>query len=139
MADVVCGRYNDVLSDVTIVDCRYPYEFQGGHIKSAVNLFTKDDVSALLHRPVSGDKRHVLIFHCEFSSERGPKMYRFLRSQDRELYKDQYPALLFPEVYLLHGGYKAFYNKFKVISMVAVSLTCKFRIAYTCKCPNTDC
>ncbi|XP_052255025.1 M-phase inducer phosphatase 1-like [Dreissena polymorpha] len=113
MADVVSGRYKYLFSDVTIVDCRYPYEFEGGHIKGAVNLFTKDDVNALLHRPVSGDKRHVLIFHCEFSSERGPKMYRFLRSQDRELHKDQYPALLFPEVYLLHGGYKAFFNKFK--------------------------
>ncbi|KAH3699278.1 hypothetical protein DPMN_074234 [Dreissena polymorpha] len=136
MADVVCGRYNDVLSDVTVVDCRYPYEFEGGHIKSAVNLFTKDDVNKLLQQSVNGDKRHVLIFHCEFSSERGPNMYRFLRSQDRELHKDQYPALLFPEVYLLHGGYKAFYNKFKVVSMVAVSLTCTFRITYTCKCLN---
>ncbi|XP_052255031.1 M-phase inducer phosphatase 1-like [Dreissena polymorpha] len=113
MADVVSGHYNYVFSDVTIVDCRYPYEFEGGHIKGAVNLFTRDGVNALLHKPVSGDKRHVLIFHCEFSSERGPKMYRFLRSQDRELYKDQYPTLLFPEMYLLHGGYKAFFNKFK--------------------------
>ncbi|KAH3863662.1 hypothetical protein DPMN_026651 [Dreissena polymorpha] len=112
MADVVNGRYTHVFSDVTIVDCRYPFE--GGHIKGAVNLFTKDDVNALLDKPLNGDKRHVLIFHCEFSSERGPKMYRFLRSQDRELNKNQYPALLFPEVYLLHGGYKAFFNKFKV-------------------------
>ena len=77
-------------------------------------LFTKDDVNALLDKPLNGDKRHVLIFHCEFSSERGPKMYRFLRSQDRELNKNQYPALLFPEVYLLHGGYMAFFHKFKV-------------------------
>ncbi|KAH3863669.1 hypothetical protein DPMN_026658 [Dreissena polymorpha] len=114
MADVVGGRYTHVFSDVTIVDCRYPYEFEGGHIKGAVNLFTKDDVNALLDKPLNGDKRHVLIFHCEFSSERGPKMYRFLRSQDRELNKNQYPALLFPEVYLLHGGYMAFFNKFKV-------------------------
>ncbi|KAH3863665.1 hypothetical protein DPMN_026654 [Dreissena polymorpha] len=114
MANVVSGRFTHVFSDVTIVDCRYPYEFEGGHIKGAVNLFTKDDVNALLDKPLNGDKRHVLIFHCEFSSERGPKMYRFLRSQDRELNKNQYPALLFPEVYLLHGGYMAFFHKFKV-------------------------
>ena len=74
MADVVRGHFNDVLSDVTIVDCRYPYEFEGGHIRGAVNLYTKDDVNTLLTTPVSDDKRHVLIFHCEFSSERGPKM-----------------------------------------------------------------
>ena len=36
--------------------------------------------------------------------------YRFLRSQDRELNKNNYPKLNFPEVYLLDGGYKTFYN-----------------------------
>ncbi|XP_052804593.1 M-phase inducer phosphatase 1-like [Mya arenaria] len=113
MADVIRGCFSDVIGDVTIVDCRYPYEFEGGHIRGAVNLYTKDEVNSLLQKPVAGDKRHVLIFHCEFSSERGPKMYRFLRAQDRMLNSDRYPRLNFPEVYLLHGGYKAFFNKYR--------------------------
>ena len=33
MADVVDGCYDDKLGHVTIVDCRYPYEYEGGHIK----------------------------------------------------------------------------------------------------------
>ena len=37
-------------------------------------------------------------------------MYRFLRSQDRELNKDRYPVLNFPEMYILEGGYKAFFH-----------------------------
>ncbi|KAL4238965.1 M-phase inducer phosphatase 1 [Mactra antiquata] len=110
MVDVVNGKYKENFGKVTIVDCRYPYEFEGGHIKGAVNMYTKDQVHSLLQTPSSTDKPHVLIFHCEFSSERGPKMYRFLRSQDREMNKQHYPRLNFPEVYLLHNGYKAFYQ-----------------------------
>lgn len=37
---------------------------------------------------------------------------RFLRNKDRDDNKDNYPALHWPEVYLLHGGYKAFYEQF---------------------------
>jgi rhodanese-related sulfurtransferase len=114
MADVVAGKYSDKFRKVTIVDCRYPYEFEGGHIRGAVNMYTKDDIHSLLTTPVTSEKPHVLIFHCEFSSERGPKMYRFLRSQDREMNKDNYPRLNFPEVYLLDGGYKAFFRAHKV-------------------------
>ena len=74
MADVLRGKYDDNLGEVTIVDCRYPYEFEGGHIKGAANMYTKDAVQSLLEKPLTSDKPHVLIFHCEFSSERGPKM-----------------------------------------------------------------
>ncbi|XP_052271735.1 M-phase inducer phosphatase-like [Dreissena polymorpha] len=110
MAEVLNGVYSDRLHKVTIVDCRYPYEFEGGHIRGAVNMYTRDAVNSLLETQTTAGKRHVLIFHCEFSSERGPRMYRHLRSQDRALNQDHYPKLNFPEVYLLHGGYKAFYE-----------------------------
>ena len=36
--------------------------------------------------------------------------YRFLRSLDRDTNKEYYPRLKFPEIYLLEGGYKAFYQ-----------------------------
>lgn len=34
---------------------------------------------------------------------------RFLRNHDRILNSDSYPALHYPEIYLLHGGYKDFF------------------------------
>ena len=74
MSDVLNGDYDAEFSRVSIVDCRYPYEYDGGHIQGAVNLYTKDEVHSLLKQPVTTDKPHILIFHCEFSSERGPKM-----------------------------------------------------------------
>ncbi|XP_053406604.1 M-phase inducer phosphatase 3-like [Mercenaria mercenaria] len=115
MNDVLQGCYDDELDHVTVIDCRYPYEFDGGHIKGAVNLFTRSAIQEFLSRHScshASPKKHVIIFHCEFSSERGPKMYRHLRSEDRAMNKDQYPRLNFPEIYLLEGGYKAFFYKF---------------------------
>lgn len=41
--------------------------------------------------------------------------YRHLRNKDRELNETSYPNLHYPELYLLHGGYKLFFEKFKVI------------------------
>jgi len=35
---------------------------------------------------------------------------RFLRNMDRECNKDCYPALHYPELYILEGGYKAFFQ-----------------------------
>jgi len=33
MSEVLDGVYTDQLDKVTIIDCRYPYEFEGGHIE----------------------------------------------------------------------------------------------------------
>ncbi|XP_071167163.1 M-phase inducer phosphatase-like [Mytilus edulis] len=109
LADVVNGDYDDVISDYKIIDCRYPYEFEGGHIRRAENIYLHETILHLLQEPTK-DKQ-IVIFHCEFSSERGPKMLRFLRSKDRELNKENYPSLNFPEIYLLDNGYKALFNE----------------------------
>ena len=34
-----------------------------------------------------------------------------MRSLDRDLNNDSYPKLYFPEIYVLEGGYKAFYGE----------------------------
>ncbi|XP_052820204.1 M-phase inducer phosphatase 1-like [Mya arenaria] len=114
MTAVLNGDYDHHIDHMTVIDCRYPYEFDGGHIRGAINLYTKDAVQNFLNETVtSSDKNHVIVFHCEFSSERGPKMYRHLRSLDRDLNQDFYPQLNFPEVYLLEGGYKAFFQQYE--------------------------
>ncbi|XP_069141028.1 M-phase inducer phosphatase-like [Argopecten irradians] len=118
MADILTGSYDDVINDYRIIDCRYPYEYEGGHIQNAENMYTRDQVQQLLHNRKSCDvtgKRTVLIFHCEFSSERGPKMMRFLRTQDRAQNEANYPSLTYPEMYLLDGGFKAFYQTDKTL------------------------
>ncbi|XP_018425178.1 PREDICTED: M-phase inducer phosphatase 2 [Nanorana parkeri] len=115
MEDVLSGKFRDRIERCVIVDCRYPYEYEGGHIKGAVNLPLEKDVEEfLLNRPIvpsSEDKRVIIIFHCEFSSERGPRMCRFIRKQDRN--SNEYPKLHYPELYILKGGYKEFFPSYQ--------------------------
>lgn len=51
----------------------------------------------------------TIIFHCEYSQERGPRMFNHLRKIDRELNIHRYPHLSYPEIYLLGDGYRNFH------------------------------
>jgi rhodanese-related sulfurtransferase len=99
----------------TVIDCRFDYEFEGGHIKGALNLNSpikveeyffklKDQIQTMMQQ------RAIVVFHCEFSQHRGPKMYRTLREIDRTLHMHHYPQIFYPEVYLLEGGFKEFHT-----------------------------
>ncbi|XP_074052132.1 M-phase inducer phosphatase 2 [Macrotis lagotis] len=113
MVAVLTGKFSNIVEKCVILDCRYPYEFEGGHIKGAVNLPLEQDAeNFLLVNPIlpSEDKRIILIFHCEFSSERGPRMCRFVRERDRTA--NDYPNLYYPEMYILKGGYKDFFPQY---------------------------
>ncbi|XP_049725515.1 M-phase inducer phosphatase 2 isoform X2 [Elephas maximus indicus] len=111
MVALLTGKFSNIVERFVIVDCRYPYEYEGGHIKTAVNLpLERDAENFLLQSPITAcslDKRVILIFHCEFSSERGPRMCRFIRERDRAA--NDYPSLYYPEMYILKGGYKEFF------------------------------
>ncbi|KAJ8680312.1 hypothetical protein QAD02_016099 [Eretmocerus hayati] len=121
LSRLIKGDFNDKVSDFKIVDCRYPYEYEAGHIEGALNLFTKELIEEHLIEPLKHKtcvvekdeetKRSILVFHCEFSWERGPNLSRTLRNLDRQINKERYPALHYPEIYLLHGGYQKFYKE----------------------------
>lgn len=122
LAALLRGEFDDRVHSYRIIDCRYPYEYEGGHIAGSLNLYNMDLVERTLLEPLTSTvpkiepditKRNVLVFHCEFSWERGPSLSRFLRRLDRERNKEHYPALHYPEVYLLHGGYEKFYSEQK--------------------------
>ncbi|KAM6209971.1 M-phase inducer phosphatase 1 [Sarcoramphus papa] len=110
IVSVLTGKFASFIKECVIIDCRYPYEYEGGHIKGAVNLHMEEEVEDyLLKKPIqpSENKRVIIVFHCEFSSERGPRMCRFVRERDR--LGNEYPNLHYPELYVLKGGYKDFF------------------------------
>lgn len=120
LVDLMNGHYSEIIDGYAIVDCRYPYEYEGGHISGAINIFSTEALiekffsenrgsshliappptpkihsdfmllpsspfpppslstpSTLVHSgtdPSEVVKRTALIFHCEFSSKRGPKL-----------------------------------------------------------------
>ncbi|CAN9502614.1 unnamed protein product [Ophioblennius macclurei] len=115
MVAALSGHFDKVVERVVVIDCRYPYEYEGGHIPGAVNLHQEDQVHDFLLLtplvPALPERRIVVVFHCEFSSERGPRMCRFVRERDRAL--NDYPKLHYPELYILKGGYKDFFLHFQ--------------------------
>lgn len=75
MADLLMGQYNAKYDKIVIIDCRYQFEFDGGHIRTAINVSRPTDVESIYYQYLKQGRRVCIIFHCEFSSHRGPKMY----------------------------------------------------------------
>ncbi|KAJ3310351.1 cell division cycle- protein [Boothiomyces sp. JEL0838] len=40
LVNIINGQYSDRMDEFHLIDCRYPYEYQGGHIESAINITT---------------------------------------------------------------------------------------------------
>lgn len=95
-----------------IIDCRFPFEYKGGHIKGAINLFRHDKIKATFF-PDNYDfvSKKVPIFYCEYSQKRGPAMAHAVRSIDRVRNELRYPHVEYPEMYLLDYGYKSLWNR----------------------------
>lgn len=132
LVDLLGGKYEGQMASCQIIDCRFGYEYDGGHIPGAINLSTVDRVKEhflsptgqvakqgnLPSRSQSGQPdahgntlKKVLVFHCEFSAKRAPSMALALRQADRSLAQD-YPNCHYPEIYILQGGYSGFFERF---------------------------
>ncbi|EED22067.1 cell cycle control protein tyrosine phosphatase Mih1, putative [Talaromyces stipitatus ATCC 10500] len=107
LVDILDGKYSDRYDNLMIIDCRFEYEYEGGHITGAVNFNDKEVLAGrLFEDPKPGT---TLIFHCEYSAHRAPIMASFIRHKDRAYNIERYPNLTFPEMYILDGGYSAFF------------------------------
>lgn len=108
LLEVMDGNHAQHFDQKMVIDCRFEYEYEGGHIDGAVNHNDKDLLaSQLFQTPMDG--RTLLVFHCEYSAHRAPMMARHVRSEDRTVNAEHYPRLTYPEVYILDGGYSAFF------------------------------
>lgn len=105
------GKYSGIYEKMFIIDCRYPYEYEGGHIPSAINVNCPEVIEKLLMEEPKRNTSTLIVFHCEFSSERAPRMALHVRNLDRQLNKTNYPSLYYPEMYILDGGYKNYWQQ----------------------------
>ena len=40
MATVLMSQYSEIIDQFTVIDCRYPYEFEGGHIQVGISVLS---------------------------------------------------------------------------------------------------
>lgn len=93
---------------VSILDGRFEYEFKGGRIAGAQNICTRSAIPIVYNSFKGGNM--CIVFHCEFSQNRGPTLMKLFRQYDRKQNIKDYPKLKFPNLFLLKGGYKQFYT-----------------------------
>lgn len=104
LPEILSNILNNMDIDLQLIDCRFEYEYYGGHILNAINIDNTD----LLKKNIEQLKNKILVFYCEFSSVRAPRIAKYLRNYDR--FNNMYPQLDFPEIYVLEGGYKKFFE-----------------------------
>lgn len=118
------GKYADRITEFHVIDCRFDYEYAGGHVPGAVNINTTQGVEEFLLRGGEGGsvrtpkpctsadrtRKTVLVFHCEFSAKRAPTFAKHLRAKDRLMNQSFYPKIHYPEVYVLEGGYCQYFK-----------------------------
>eukprot|EP00493_Phyllostaurus_siculus_P003687 UN03702 len=61
----IMAQGDDSFGRLFIVDTRYPYEYEGGHILNALHLPCRDQIDLLFERIRT--IRCTVIFHCEKS------------------------------------------------------------------------
>ncbi|XP_049849865.1 M-phase inducer phosphatase 3-like [Schistocerca gregaria] len=113
LSALISGKYSHYYDEILIIDARFQYEYNGGHIDNAINFNHVENLFSFIdqnERFKNLYHRICIVVHCEFSSQRAPEFIKSIRSKDRSL--NPYPELIFPELYLLFGGYKNFFLSF---------------------------
>jgi rhodanese-related sulfurtransferase len=112
LVDCIDGKYPGI-GQTIVIDCRFEYEHQGGHIPNSFNFVHKEQFREL-YRKLSTmsetGKEIAIILHCEYSKHRAPKAWKFFRELDR--HSNAYPNLSFPNLFVLDGGYRNFHQEF---------------------------
>jgi M-phase inducer tyrosine phosphatase len=73
MVEVLDGKYDSLFDRRMIVDCRFEYEYDGGHIAGAQNYNDREVLADELFENPSPSST-LLILHCEYSVHRAPRM-----------------------------------------------------------------
>ena len=113
MVDLIDDVYKKYFDKIIILDCRFKYEYDGGHIKDAINVESDDHLKKLFFNENLKHGKICFVFHCELSQNRGPQLAKLFREFDRTTNFENYPNLTYPYLYVLDGGYRKFYSQYQ--------------------------
>lgn len=105
----ISGDVTMPYDQLVIIDARFDYEFQGGHISGAINVNNSKMMMHIFKR--FEGKNAAFVFHCEFSHDRAPNLMNKFRIYDRS--QHIYPNLTHKHLFLLSGGYSKFFELYK--------------------------
>ncbi|EKE38624.1 hypothetical protein ENUP19_0055G0035 [Entamoeba nuttalli] len=93
------------LDELFIIDVRYPYEYNGGHVRYSLNISTETALYKELNKlfEINYSKKIILIAYCEFSKTRAPNLLKELRHTIRNKLID---------IFLVEGGYERIFEEF---------------------------
>jgi hypothetical protein len=74
LVELLQGDYDLMYDEKILIDCRFEYEYYGGHIKGSLNFWDKEKLSEQLFCKPSLSKKSIVVLHCEFSEFRAPLM-----------------------------------------------------------------
>jgi hypothetical protein len=99
---------SDGFDILLIIDASFQDECEGGDITGSRNVRSIAHLKELFRE--YRECNVCVVFHSEFSQNRGPTMMRALREYDRSSNVKDYPKLCYPFIFLLPGGYQQFYE-----------------------------
>lgn len=105
-----CQEVRDILTEEThnfvILDCRFDYEYFGGHLRGAIKCEKREDIEKIFtkYEHTEGVK---FILHCELSICRAPRAADYLACLF-ERYVGRQPLF-----HIMTGGYARFWKSFK--------------------------
>lgn len=73
LLDVLDNKYRNHYDEHIVIDCRFDYEYEGGHVQGAININTVDALEEKFFTSPRAS-RTLVIFHCEYSAVRAPRM-----------------------------------------------------------------
>jgi hypothetical protein len=73
LVQVLDGTFDHCYDSKVVIDCRFEYEYNGGHIEGALNFCDKEKLAERLFQSTSNAKT-LVILHCEYSAHRAPLM-----------------------------------------------------------------
>lgn len=98
--------YPTGISDIVMIDARWKYEYEKGHVKGSINidLHMAKDIQNILwqDKTPTYPKSTAIILFCQYSHKRSLKLYRKIMKTDINLD--------YPNLYILEGGYDLFFK-----------------------------